>query len=158
MRVGIGQDSHRFLDPEAIKPCIIGGLIFPEVPGLDADSDGDVVFHAICNAITSITGIAILGDIAIKLCHQEGVTDSQIYLEHALETLGKQKIQHVALAIEGKRPRLQNRIDEMRQSIARVMQLKTNQVGITVTSGNGLTDFGCGDGLQCFCTLTTMEY
>lgn len=157
IRVGIGQDSHRFLDSEAIKPCIIGGLIFPEVPGLDADSDGDVVFHAICNAITSIAGVAVLGDIAVKLCHQEGVTDSQIYLEHALETLGKQKIQHVALAIEGKRPRLQNRIDEMRQSIGRVMQLKTNQVGITVTSGDGLTDFGCGDGLQCFCTLTTME-
>ncbi|KAG6559542.1 2-C-methyl-D-erythritol 2,4-cyclodiphosphate synthase [Candidatus Rhabdochlamydia oedothoracis] len=156
-RIGIGQDSHRFLDPGAIKPCIIGGLIFPEAPGLDADSDGDVVFHAICNAITSVTGIAILGDIAIKLCHQEGVTSSQIYLKHALKTLRKQEVQHVALTIEGKRPRLQNRVDEMRQSIARVMQLEVSQVGITVTSGNGLTDFGCGDGLQCFCILTTME-
>ncbi|VHO04721.1 2-C-methyl-D-erythritol 2,4-cyclodiphosphate synthase [Candidatus Rhabdochlamydia sp. T3358] len=156
-RVGIGQDSHRFLDPDAIKPCIIGGLIFPEAPGLDADSDGDVVFHAICNAITSVTGVAVLGEIAIKLCHQEGVTDSQIYLEHALKTLEKQKVQHVALTIEGKRPRLQSRIDEMRQSIAKVMQLEISQVGLTVTSGNGLTDFGCGDGLQCFCILTTME-
>lgn len=156
-RVGIGQDSHRFLDPDAIKPCIIGGIIFPDAPGLDADSDGDVVFHAICNAITSVTGVAILGDIAIKLCHQEGVTDSQIYLEHALETLRKQEIQHVALTIEGKRPRLQSRVDEMRQSIAKVMQLEITQVGITVTSGDGLTDFGCGDGLQCFCILTTME-
>ena len=157
IRTGIGQDSHRFLDPDAIKPCVIGGLIFPEAPGLDADSDGDVVFHAICNAITSVTGIAILGDIAIKLCHQEGVTDSQIYLEHALQTLGKQEIQHVALTIEGKRPRLQSRIDEMRQSIVRVMQLEISQVGLTVTSGDGLTDFGCGDGLQCFCILTTIE-
>lgn len=156
-RVGIGQDSHRFLDPDAIKPCIIGGIIFPDAPGLDADSDGDVVFHAICNAITSVTGVAILGDIAIKLCHQEGVTDSQIYLEHALETLRKQEIQHIALTIEGKRPRLQSRIDEMRQSIAKVMQLEISQVGITVTSGDGLTDFGCGDGLQCFCILTTLE-
>lgn len=157
IRTGIGQDSHRFLGPDTIKLCIIGGLIFPESPGLDADSDGDVVFHAICNAITSVTGVAILGGIAIKLCHQEGVTDSQAYLEHALETLGKQKIQHVALTIEGKRPRLQGRVDEMRQSIAKVMQLEISQVGITVTSGDGLTDFGCGDGLQCFCILTTME-
>jgi 2-C-methyl-D-erythritol 2,4-cyclodiphosphate synthase len=45
----------------------------------------------------------------------------------------------------------------MRQSIAKVMQLEISQVGLTVTSGNGLTDFGCGDGLQCFCILTTME-
>lgn len=156
-RVGIGQDSHRFLDPNTIKPCVIGGLIFPEVPGLDADSDGDVVFHAICNAITSVTGVVILGDIAIKLCYQEGVTDSQIYLELALKALKTQKVQHVALTIEGKRPRLQSRINEMRQSIARVMQLEIPQVGLTVTSGNGLTDFGCGDGLQCFCILTTIE-
>ncbi|MGL4540759.1 MAG: 2-C-methyl-D-erythritol 2,4-cyclodiphosphate synthase [Candidatus Rhabdochlamydia sp.] len=157
MRVGIGQDSHRFLDPNSIKPCVIGGLIFQESPGLDADSDGDVVFHAICNAITSVTGVAILGDIAIKLCHKDGVTDSEVYLEQALKTLGKQQTEHVALTIEGKRPRLQKRIDEMRASIARVMQIEISQVGLTVTSGDGLTDFGCGDGLQCFCILTTIE-
>lgn len=157
IRVGIGQDSHRFLDPHSIKPCIIGGLIFQESPGLDADSDGDVVFHSICNAITSVTGVAILGDIAIHLCHKDGVTDSEVYLKQALKTLGKQQVEHVALTIEGKRPRLQKRIDEMRESVARVMQLEISQVGLTVTSGDGLTDFGCGDGLQCFCVLTTME-
>lgn len=157
IRVGIGQDSHRFLAPDSIKPCIIGGLIFPDAPGLDADSDGDVVFHAICNAITSVTGVSILGGIAIELCHKDGITNSQIYLEHALKTLEQQKIEHVALAIEGKRPRLQKRINEMRKSIAEAMQLDISQVGVTITSGDGLTDFGCGDGLQCFCSLTTME-
>ena len=48
-----GEDSHRFLPPDSSKPCVIGGIIFEGVPGLDADSDGDVVYHAICNAITS---------------------------------------------------------------------------------------------------------
>lgn len=157
IRVGIGQDSHRFLTPDSIKPCIIGGLIFLDAPGLDADSDGDVVFHAICNAITSVTGVPILGGIAIELCHKDGITNSQIYLEHALKALKQQKIEHVALTIEGKRPRLQKRIDEMRESIAEAMQLDISQVGVTVTSGDGLTDFGCGDGLQCFCSLTTRE-
>lgn len=157
IRVGIGQDSHRFLAPQSIKPCIIGGLTFVDVPGLDADSDGDVVFHAICNAITSVTGVPILGCVAIELCHKDGITNSQIYLEHALKTLGQQKIEHIALSIEGKRPKLQERIDEMRKTIARVMQIDVTQVGITATSGNGLTDFGCGDGLQCFCILTTLQ-
>lgn len=157
VRVGIGQDSHRFLPPDASKPCVIAGLIFEDVPGLDADSDGDVVFHAICNAITSLTGVPILGGIAIDLCHKDGITDSQVYLERALETLGQQKIEHVALTIEGKRPRMQSRNLEMRQKIASVMKLDIGQVGLTATSGDGLTDFGCGDGLQCFCILTTME-
>ena len=61
VRVGIGQDSHRFLSEESTKPCTIAGLIFEDAPGLSADSDGDVVFHAICNAITSVTGVPILG-------------------------------------------------------------------------------------------------
>ena len=99
----------------------------------------------------------ILGKIAVELCHKEGITDSQVYLEKAVATLGHKAIQHVALTIEGKRPRFQQRIDEMRMKIASVMQLQIDQVGMTVTSGDGLTDFGCGDGLQCFCILTTVE-
>ena len=45
----------------------------------------------------------------------------------------------------------------MRENIARVMNLNASQVGITATSGEGLTDFGCGDGAQCFVIVTTME-
>ncbi len=158
VRVGIGQDSHRFLPPDSAKPCVIGGLIFGDTPGLAADSDGDVIFHAICNAITSLTGVPILGGIAIDLCHKDGITDSQVYLERAMDTLVKQKIEHVALTIEGKRPHFQARHLEMRQKIASVMHLDVEQVGLTFTSGDGLTDFGCGDGLQCFCILTTTEF
>lgn len=157
VRVGIGQDSHRFLPTDSSKPCVIAGLIFDEESGLAADSDGDVVFHSICNAITSITGVPILGGIAIDLCHKDGITDSQVYLEKALETLGKIRIQHVALTIEAKRPRMQARHLEMREKIAKVLRISVSQVGLTATSGDGLTDFGCGDGLQCFCILTTVE-
>jgi 2-C-methyl-D-erythritol 2,4-cyclodiphosphate synthase len=157
VRTGIGQDSHRFLPPGSAKPCVIAGIIFEDTPGLDADSDGDVVFHAICNAISSVTGVPIMGGIAIELCHKDGITDSQVYLEKALESLGKQTIEHVALTIEGKRPRFQNKVLEMRQRAADVMRLSIDQVGITATSGDGLTDFGCGDGLMCFCVITTIE-
>ncbi|MFS8564432.1 MAG: 2-C-methyl-D-erythritol 2,4-cyclodiphosphate synthase [Rhabdochlamydiaceae bacterium] len=156
-RTGLGQDSHRFLPEDSTKPCIIGGCIFEDVPGLSADSDGDVVFHAICNAITSVTHVSILGDIAIELCHKDGITDSQVYLEKAMETLGKQKIEHIALALEAKRPRLQKRIPEIRKKVAKIMGLDITQVGVTATSGDGLTDFGLGEGIQCLCILTTTE-
>jgi len=45
----------------------------------------------------------------------------------------------------------------MRKKIAAVLKIQSQQVGITVTSGDGLTDFGCGDGLQCIALLTTVE-
>lgn len=156
-RTGIGQDSHRFLPADSSKPCIIAGLTFDDVPGFNANSDGDLVFHAICNAISSLTGILILGAIADDLCLKDGITDSEVYLLEAMKTLGKQKITHVALTLEGKKPHFKKRLLDMRQNIARVMKLDVSQVGITATSGEGLTDFGCGDGVQCFVIVTTME-
>lgn len=156
-RTGIGQDSHRFLPPESTKPCIVAGIIFDQVPGFNANSDGDVVFHAICNAITSLTGVLILGAIADDLCLKDGITDSEVYLKEAMKTLGKQTISHVAITIEGKKPKFKDRLIDMRSNIARVMNLDITQVGITATSGEGLTDFGCGDGVQCFAIVTTEE-
>jgi len=156
-RTGIGQDSHRFLPKDTSKPCVIGGLIFENVPGLNANSNGDVVFHALCNAISSLTGVLILGKIADELCLKDGITDSEVYLQKALNTLGKQTISHVAITIEAKRPKIQKRIEEMRKNIARVLQIAPSSVGITATTGEGLTDFGCGDGIQCFAIITTEE-
>lgn len=157
VRTGIGQDSHRFLPPDSSKPCIMGGLIFNNVPGFNANSDGDVVLHAICNAISSLTGILILGNIADDLCLKDGITDSEVYLLEALKTLGNQRITHVAITIEAKKPQLKHSFIEMRQNIARIMHLDISQVGITATSGEGLTDFGCGDGVQAFAIVTTQE-
>jgi 2-C-methyl-D-erythritol 2,4-cyclodiphosphate synthase len=156
-RTGLGQDSHRFLTEDSTKPCVIGGCVFEDVPGLSADSDGDVVFHAICNAITAVTHVPILGGVAIDLCHKDGITDSQVYLEKAMETLGKQTIEHISLSLEAKRPRLQKWIPEIRKKVAHVMGLDISQVGITATSGDGLTDFGLGEGIQCLCVITTVE-
>lgn len=157
-RTGIGQDSHRFLPAGSSKPCIIAGVIFEGVPGLDADSDGDIAYHAICNAITSLTGVPILGGIARDLCRKDGITDSSVYLAKALATMGKQKIVHIALSIEGKRPYFEEEIPEMKRRISAVLHVPTTAIGITATSGDGLTDFGCGDGVQCFCIMTTVEH
>ncbi|MBF5058719.1 2-C-methyl-D-erythritol 2,4-cyclodiphosphate synthase [Candidatus Neptunochlamydia vexilliferae] len=153
-KTGIGQDSHRFLPEGSKKKCIVAGLPFEDAPGLDADSDGDVVFHAICNAITSITHVPILGKVAIDLCRKEGITDSRVYLEKAAETLGDQTIEHIALTIEGGRPKFQKRAEEMRKSVADLLSLSVEQVGITFTSGDRLTAFGRGEGLMCFCVAT----
>ncbi len=152
MIVGIGQDSHRFLKERTDKKFVIGAVSFDDVPGLDANSDGDVILHAICNAITSISGVPILGGVANEMCI-DGITDSKAYVEKALKTLN-QTIVHVALSVEAKQPRMQSRSDEIRQSVASILDLKLSQVGLTFTSGDELTDFGKGLGLQCLCILT----
>jgi len=157
IRTGIGQDSHRFLSPDSTKPLIMGGVIIEDFPGFNANSDGDVIFHALCNSITSVTGVLIMGDIADDLCLKDGITDSEVYVKEALKTLGEQKINHVSFTIEGKRPKLKSYILKMRENIARVLSIGVDQVGLTATTGEGLTDFGCGDGMQCFCIITTSQ-
>lgn len=157
IRTGIGQDSHRFLSGETTKPCVLGGVIFEGVPGFKANSDGDVIFHALCNAISSLTGVIILGKKADEILEKEGITDSRVYLEEAYKTLGNQQITHVAITIEALRPKLLDKIPNMCQNVADVLHLDIPQVGITATTGEGLTDFGCGEGIQVFCVITTVE-
>ena len=74
MKAAIGQDSHRFEEGYG-KPLILGGVVFPGETGLLANSDGDVVLHAITNAVSGITGRNILGRVADEMC-QSGITDS----------------------------------------------------------------------------------
>jgi len=156
-RTGIGKDSHRFLPKDSSKPCVIAGVMFDDVPGLNANSDGDVVYHAICNAISSLTGVLILGGVADELCLKEGITDSEVYLKEAAKTLGAQHITHIAVSLEAKKPHFKERLDEMRENIANALDLETDQVGITATSGEGLTDVGCGEGVDCIAIVTTYE-
>ena len=157
IRTGIGQDSHRFVSEESSKTGILGGVIFDNAPGMLANSDGDVVLHAICNAISSVTGIRILGTIADELLEKDGITDSSVYLHKAIETLGDKKINHVAITIEAKKPIIGKRLDDMRAKIAEIMDIDITSVGITATSGEGLTACGRGEGIQVFAIITTNQ-
>lgn len=152
--VAIGQDSHRFERERGGKSCVIAGIPFPEVPGFDANSDGDVAYHAICNAITSVTGVLILGGIADRLCLEEGITDSEVYLKEALKGLGDLSVEQVSLSLEGKRPKFKENIDAMRGQLAKVLGIRREQIGITATTGEELTGFGRGEGVQCIAIVT----
>ena len=70
MKAAIGQDSHRFEETPG-KRLILGGVVFPGEVGLLANSDGDVVLHAITNAVSGITGRNILGRVADEMCHHQ---------------------------------------------------------------------------------------
>jgi 2-C-methyl-D-erythritol 2,4-cyclodiphosphate synthase len=157
IRTGLGKSSRRFLPEDSSKSCFIGGIQFEGVPGLDHDSDGDVLFHAVCNAITSLTHVPILGGIALDLLRKDGYTDSSLYVQAALNTLKSQQISYVSIALEGKRPLFQEKIKLMRKKVSEILSIQIEQIGITVSSGDGLSDYGCGDGVQCICIITTTE-
>lgn len=155
MKASIGQDSHRFDLQEKEKKCILGGIVFEEVPALAANSDGDVVFHAITNAISGITCRNILGKAADEMC-RAGITDSREYLKVAMQDLQAQghHITHVSVSIECQKPKISPRVEEMRASVGKVLGISPYQVGITATTGEQLTDCGSGLGISVLCILT----
>lgn len=159
----IGQDSHRFVEVDANgTPCdpndnqqlILGGYVIPEGRPLKANSDGDVLLHALTNAISGITCVNILGETADRLCLEKGIKDSSKYLELAQNSLTDQTVTHVSFSIECKIPRLAGHIENIRESVAALLKISPGEVGITATSGEGLSSFGRGEGIMVFCSVT----
>lgn len=176
----LGQDSHRFMDvPDPAGPeqpggssvlpgapagklpawngrrLMLGGVAIPgDCPPLSGNSDADVILHALTNAVSGYSGVNILGGRADELC-RAGVTDSAVYLQEALATLpAGVRIVHVSFSLEGRRPKLKPHIDAIKASVGRLLGLPPGCVGLTATSGEGLTAFGRGEGLQALCLLT----
>lgn len=141
----IGQDSHR-ISTDADKPLVLGGVRFEEPFSLEANSDGDVVLHAITNAVSGATGVNVLGKTADEMC-KSGITDSAEYLKKALKYMDEISIVHVSISIEALKPKFAPKIESMKSNIATLLNISKNSVGITATTGEKLTEFGKGNGI-----------
>lgn len=154
IKTSIGQDSHAFEESGSSKPLILGGVTFPGYPGMKANSDGDVVLHAVTNCISGISGVNVLGKIADDMC-KSGIIDSKEYLKEAIKYLPEGcKINNISMTIEALRPKFAPHIDVMKESIASLLGITPSDVGITATTGEGLTAFGQGLGIMVFAVLT----
>ncbi len=154
IRSALGQDSHAF-ENSFDKPLILGGFLISGERGLKANSDGDVLLHALTNAVSGITGRNILGPVADELC-RAGIRDSRAYLEEALKDLGALggHLEHVSFSIEAARPRFTPLIPAIRAHLSQILNLESGRIGLTATSGEGLTAFGRGEGIQVLCIVT----
>lgn len=145
LRIGIGQDSHPFADTGKL---ILGGIRVPDTPKLSANSDGDVVLHALTNAISSALGGGSLSGFADPLCKQ-GITDSSVYLNEVLKRLKSAggSIVNISLSLEAGEPKLEPHFSAMRTKLSELLDIEAERVGITITSGENLTAFGKGKGI-----------
>ncbi|MBI4452737.1 2-C-methyl-D-erythritol 4-phosphate cytidylyltransferase [Candidatus Woesearchaeota archaeon] len=156
-RVGFGQDSHKFSNNKN-KRLILGGYTVPNETGLEANSDGDLILHALFNALSSAIGEDSLGHYADPML-KRGVTDSRKYLKVILDKLDQKniKISNVSIGIEAYNPRLDSHTPKIRESLSKILSLDKERIGITCTSGEQLTSFGQGIGMQCFCVVSIVS-
>lgn len=151
----IGQDSHRFEECEVEGNTIkLGGYDVPYSHPFSANSDGDVILHALTNCVSGYTGINILGGAADKLCLEQGIMDSRVFLYEAMKSLGDAKITFVSISVECLVPKLKPHIEGIKNSLSEILGIPASRIGLTATTGEKLTGMGRGEGLQVFAAMT----
>jgi 2-C-methyl-D-erythritol 2,4-cyclodiphosphate synthase len=145
MRIGTGWDRHKLV---AGRKCILGGIHFSESDvGPLGHSDGDVVIHAVIDALL---GAAAAGDIGTLFPDTdpqwEGV-DSRELLTIALKKIADRGFSpaNVDLTVIAELPRIQPRAAEMVAVLAEALGLNTDHVSIKATRGEGLGPEGRGE-------------
>lgn len=156
-RIGLGHDSHRF-SKNKNKRLVLGGCVIQNENGMEAKSDGDVLLHALFNAVSSAIGERSLGCYANDMW-DKGITDSKEYLKIILGILKQKgfKINNISISIEAGKPRLEHHTDKIKDSLSKILNLEQENIGVTYTSGDGLTAFGQGEGIQCFAIVALLK-
>jgi len=157
MKIGIGQDSHPF--SVAPKKFVFGGITFSNYLGLQGNSDGDVLIHSLCNALSSAIGGESLSTWSDDMCLKRGITDSQEYLKYIFNIVSKNlNIDNISISVEAQIPRLTpEEKSSIKKNLASLLKINIDQIGITYTSGENLTAFGKKQGIQVFSTVLLSE-
>jgi 2-C-methyl-D-erythritol 2,4-cyclodiphosphate synthase len=156
MRIGQGYDAHRF---QIGRRLVLGGVEIPHDRGLEAHSDGDVLIHAICDALL---GAAALGDIGRHFPDSEadfeGI-DSRILLRQVVGLLtGKRwRIANVDVTIVAQRPRLSPYFASMRERLAIDMNIAIDQINIKGTTTEGMGFTGREEGVAAYAVALLIE-
>jgi 2-C-methyl-D-erythritol 2,4-cyclodiphosphate synthase len=146
MRIGHGYDVHRFGDGDYIT---LGGLRIAHHAGLVAHSDGDVLLHAVTDALL---GAAALGDIGQHFPDTDPAfrgADSRQLLRHALDLIHAAgwAVGNMDATIVAQAPRMASHIPAMRQNLAEDLQVEVGQVNVKATTTEKLGFTGREEGI-----------
>lgn len=156
MRVGMGYDVHRLVEG---RDLILGGVKIPYVKGLLGYSDADVLLHAVMDALL---GAAALGDIGKHFPDSDPAYKgiSSMLLLKKVGALLEEKgffVENIDATIIAQAPKMRPFIDDMRENIARALNMDISCVNVKATTEEGLGFTGNGEGIssQAVCMLTS---
>ncbi|HYO41609.1 MAG TPA: 2-C-methyl-D-erythritol 2,4-cyclodiphosphate synthase [Candidatus Limnocylindrales bacterium] len=153
VRVGFGHDSHPFGPGTGLR---LGGIEIPGAPRLAGHSDGDVVLHAVADALLGAAGQGDLG----RLFPADGRTpagiDSTALLAEVVARLSASGLAPagVDVTVIGARPKLGVRLDAMRDAIASILGLEPGTVNVKASTGNLAGDEGAGRSISARAVAT----
>jgi len=146
LRVGIGLDAHAFSDEAAL---VLGGVDFPGERGLAGHSDGDVVAHALIDAILGAAGKGDIGELFPSSDPQWLDASSIRLLQRTYEVVRMAgfELVNADCVLIGERPRIADVREAMGARLAGAMGLEIGTVTVRATSTDGLGFTGRGEGL-----------
>lgn len=152
LRIGHGYDVHRFGEGDRI---VLGGVVIPHHRCLVAHSDGDVLLHALCDALL---GACALGDIGRHFPDSDaryaGI-DSRRLLEHCYQLVQAQGyvLGNADVTVIAQAPKLAPHIPSMRDLIAADLGVEPDQINIKATTTEGLGFAGREEGIAVHCVV-----
>lgn len=157
IRIGFGVDSHRLLtagmQPE--KKLLLGGVHIPNHPGVDSHSDGDLILHALFNALSSAIGEKSIGQFFPDNDEKWKGADSSQMIRHIMQFVQDKgyHIGNVVFSLECKTPKIAPHETAIKQSLSRLLEIPLDCIAVHATSGEKLTAFGKGEGIYCQATI-----
>lgn len=157
MLVGFGYDIHRL---EAGRPMRLGGVDIPEAAaGPVAHSDGDVLLHAICDALLGAAGLDDIGvhfpdtDVSFR-----GI-DSRVLLERVVALVAEAGYlpHNVDSTVVLEQPKMSPYRNAMRTAIADAIGIDVRRVAVKATTNERLGPIGSGDGIAAYAVATVVE-
>ena len=153
MRVGHGFDVHRFTAGDYV---VIGGIKIPFVKGIEAHSDGDVVIHALCDALL---GACALGDIGKHFPDSDPQfksRDSRFFLKSVAKLIYDNGYELINLdcTVVCEKPKISPYISVMRENLASDLNVSLEQVSVKATTTELLGFTGRGEGVAAFAVVS----
>ena len=156
MRIGFASDIHQLIEG---RKLVLAGLVIPFEKGEKAHSDGDVVYHALAE---SILGALALGDLGKFFPDNDDKYldyDSSLIVKEVVRMMDEKgyKINNVDISITLEAPKLRNRIDEMRNNIAKLLNTDIENVSVKAGTHEKIGPLGQGEAVKAESIVMLIE-
>ena len=147
MRIGHGYDAHRFCEN---KPLVIGGVVIESELGLLAHSDGDVLVHAIADALLGAAGERDIGYNFPDNDNQYKNIDSCILLEKVGKMIAAKglSVEYIDCTVVAQKPKMSPYIDRMREKLSSVLGISVDRINVKATTEEKMGFTGRGEGIS----------
>ena len=155
-RVGFGYDSHRFA-PD--RPLVIGGIVIPYELGLAAHSDGDVLIHAVCDALLGAAGLRDIGTYFPDNDPAWKNADSTKLLAKVVELVAEKgwKVNNLDCTLVLEKPKMKPHVEQIIHRLAELLRIDPDRVTVKAKTNEKMGFTGAGEGIAATAAVTIMR-